>query len=383
MNGRNDESAWTLIAMCGGYTVAQLQSTAMPFWIDALASERIITRDGIAWIVSSEFMLAAASNLLMLTLIYRFSTRAMGLFGTGAILIGSVSCVVARTPWDLLLSRCSAGIGEGILFAIVQAMGAQTKSPDRTYSITNAALFTFGLVLLTTIPSASQEYGAAGIFGVTALFAGICLLTFVKAPANKRLMAPNPSRSPVSPSRIAAALTAVLLSFIEMRGLWVYAVVGGHRLAISSRTISNTMVAAHVFGVAGSALAGLLVGRFPRITLVAIDLALLVCAALLFGYTPFRLSYLAAICLLSFVGGNVLPLLFGLLADTDPAGRAAAAGTVTMMLGSAIGAPAVGIALQHGSYSSFLWGNCAALVIALALTAFAAHKPVRPGWAGS
>jgi MFS family permease len=324
-------------------------------------------------------MAAACGNLLMLGPIYRFSQRGVGVFGSTLVLVASVGCTFTQSASGLWMNRCIAGAGEGVLLAIIQAMGAQTKLPDRTYALMNAALAVSSVAILSAIPLAVRERGAAGVFGLTVPCAAICLLMFLKAPVHALMKASQLREGPVSVRRMAAAQAAVLLGSISMQGLWVYAVVGGQRLGISGVTISKVMSVSLLLCLAGSALVSILVTRCPRLLLVAAALALFAWATLLFGYATSYLLYCLAICLLPLAASVLFPLLFGLLAEIDLAGRAAATGPIAMMIGCAIGPPAVGLALQHGSYSSFLFFNSGALIAALALTAIAGRARRRPG----
>jgi MFS family permease len=146
-----------------------------------------------------------------------------------------------------------------------------------------------------------------------------------------------------------------------------------HRLDISRASMSRVLAVSLLFGLLGSAVSGFLSGRLPRLMLLGAGVVLLAVAAFWFGYARSQLLYFTAVCSLPLAYGICFPLLFGLLATLDP-NRAAAAGSVASLVGTAIGSPAVGTALAQGAYAVFFWGNCAALLLAWCLAAYAARR---------
>jgi len=361
--------------MCTGGTLAQLPILMTPFWLDLLVEQQRVSSVGASWIIGWEFLCAAVSNLYMVRLIFRYSARALGVFGVLCLLLASTLCAISQELPVLWIGRGAAGVGEGMLAGIAQVMAAKTAHPDRAYAVMNMSVGLSSLALLQVIPGVAGHWGAAGIFNLTALCALVCLPPLVKlgrgsSAGTDRNASP---RAKAVLSRSVAVFLAIMIASIAVQGLWTFAVSQAHRLDISRATMSHVMTVSLLCGLLGSAASGFLSGRLPRLALIGMGIALLAVAAFWFGYARSQLLYFTAICLLPLAYGICFPLLFGLLAKLDPH-RATAAGSVASLIGTAIGSPAVGIALARGAYAAFFWGNCATLLLAWGLAAYAAGR---------
>jgi MFS family permease len=370
-----ETARWFLLAMCAGSSLAQVPIDVAPFWVDLFVEQHPSHSVLASWVVGLEYACAAISNIAIMPLMFRVSMQRLGTVGVLLMLTGSVICTFDQGIAALCLGRLAAGLGEGFLLGISQVMAAQTDKPDRAYAVMNVSTLVCAFVLLPIVPAVAHIWGAVGIFGLMSFCSAICLPAFAKLRGDSHagVVEPPSTAGKGALVRTAAAFVAILITGIAVQGLWTYAVLAARRLDISSANMGYVMSLSLLFGLVGAALAAVLSTRVPQLALIALGVLLLGAATLLFGYAPNQFLYFAAICSLPFAYGVATPLLFGIVARIDPT-RAAAAGSVASLMGTAIGSPLVGMALGHGAFAAFTIGNCAALLVALMLASFADRR---------
>lgn len=361
-----------LIGLCVMNCVAQSPAVIMPFWVEGLTASGVLSPTTAALMTGWERVAGALANLVMLRFVFSFSIRSLALVSIGSIVIGNLACLLMVEP-TVWFGRTAVGIGSGILLALAQALAAQSSIPGRTYSLMFAALLIFSLALFNMTPVAMRYGGPSALFILFAVLYLACVLALGRLGGTLRTYASPTAQRPQRRYSWAVWLAVAGASF-NVQGLWVYAFAGGVRVNLATETITAAMSVSLACGFIGGLLAAYLTGRVHRLAILCSGLGLLAAATYLFGYAPSGFLYLTALCFIPLGTCLLLPVLSEILAGIDPQGRDAAAAPIAILAGSALGSPAVGIAIAHGRYDLFAVTSIAALLIALALSVVAARS---------
>ncbi|MBA3069270.1 MAG: MFS transporter [Hyphomonas sp.] len=317
---------------------------------------------------------AAAGALVSVFLVRRIPWKILAT-ACLVILIGIDIGSIAIQTFDLLLPvRAAHGFAGGILTGSAFAVIARTANPDRTFGMLLFVQFGLGGLGVMVLPPLAPLYGTQALFLSLALFSAVTLLMlpFLSSYPPQDVKTEKPAAVRWTPFLLT--LGAIFVFQAANMGLLAYIIRLGLSYGLDRAYVSTTLGLATWIALLGPLLVmvfGLKFGRFP---LLLWSMVLTLAGTAVFHFSGNLLAYLIANCGTGITWGFVMPYLFGMTAEFDKAGRAAAFGGFVSKLGLASGPMIAGwILAGNGGFPLLI--NLA--LIALAISALIMLVPAR------
>ncbi len=366
---------WAAVAAVG---VGLLGFNTLPLLVGAVIDGLGLDARQAGLLGSVEIGAMAVASLLLAPRVGVIPRRAVAISSaavvTGAHLLSAIPDEIA-----LLLSlRLLAGLGEGCIYAIANAVIASSVDPDRLYARVTLVGALAVAALFLAIPYAIELWAHRGAFGSLAAVALFCVPLLFWLPRSRAGVVRIEHRDGVllRGSSLAVLASAFVLSVGE-GAIWAFVErIGGH-VGLSIDEVGVVLAITTVAGVSGAGLAAWLGTRFGRTIPLTFGMAAIGAASMVLAYAGSPAAYVGAELAYNTAYLFVAPFLLGTAAAVDEQGRVAAATGGMVLVGGALG-PAVGGALvAWGSYPPLGWLvlACGALAISLILpTAFALDR---------
>jgi predicted MFS family arabinose efflux permease len=310
-------------------------------------------------VASVELLGVALGSLAIAALFSKWPLQALAAANVACIIIGN-SLTIAFEGEGLYAARLVAGFGAGGGIALMSAIVATSRTPDRLFG-----LF-FCLLLLT----ATAVFHSAGI--VTQKFGAYCMyyifiaLSLLALLVSRAFTSPTRAavRASVSDSSVSApaahtanwvligtGLIAMFLFFASCGAVWVYmeriAVATGLDAAAARSVLGNATIA----GAVGAALATLFGVRFGRVAPLLLGGGTLLAMMALIAAGPSTSAFTTIALGFVLTWMFTLPYLMGAMAFVDPFGRAASLAVGSQNAGQALGPAVVSIIVSGSNYS--------------------------------
>lgn len=337
-----------------------------PIWVGAMSD--LLESDRLAGLIASaEFAAFGVAALAASVLVPRYRASTLILAGGALAFVGDATCSLVQSAPIVVSARLAVGLGQGLLLSTINALGAGTRAPHRTFALMTFTLTGLGAVTFLVAPFAQGLIGARGIFGLMAAFelAGIvCLAGLGQAVTSQ----PEPAAVQTAPKRFLLPLFSYCLFSMGQLSLWSYLERIGREWHLSYGAITSVLAAGGIVSLLGPWLAdrlGFRGGRFLTLALVAtgasVSLFFLPEPALAFAAGDFLFNTLGQFCIVYFLT---------MFAGLDSGGRVVAASPAFMSVGITLGPLAASFAIAHGSLA-VLAIACAFHVAAAALLTLA------------
>jgi predicted MFS family arabinose efflux permease len=268
----------------------------------------------------------------------------------------------------LCLARFMAGLGGGLMAAMVMQSISYTSDPDRIfalYVVLQVVLQVLGFLLL---PSVIIAFGVAGFFAALILLCVIALFLSRNFPtaglaenSDNQLMSETVLRH--GSLKPILVMLGLVLFFVAQASLFSFI----ERLAVdsgfSAQEIGNALTVAVLIGLGGAVLGATMATRFGRLLPILISgIAQLICFYLL--AEPLSLmSYTLIVGAIQFFWNLPLGYQVGVLISEDPHHRFVLLVPFMQALGISIGPFLGGYAMELASYPGLLTLAAVALVI--------------------
>lgn len=317
---------------------------------------------------------AAAGALVSVFLIRRLPWKALAtvcLLSLISIDIGSI----AITTFDLLLPvRAVHGFVGGVLTGTAFAVIARTSNPDRTFGMLLFVQFGLGGLGVMVLPPLAPIYGTQALFVSLALFSTVTLLMLP-------FLSSYPPQDKQAVHGVAVRWTPLLLTLAAIfvfqaanMGLLAYIIRLGIGYGLDRTYVSTTLGLATWIALLGPLLVMVFGLKFGRFRLLLGSMVLTLAGTAVFHFSGNLFAYMIANCGTGITWGFVIPYLFGMTAEFDKAGRAAAFGGFVSKLGLASGPMVAGwVLVGDGGFPTLI--NVA--LLALAISAVIMLVPAR------
>ncbi len=353
------QSRTILAAACAVSAASGLLLNVMPALLSAAASRFSLTATQVG-VVGSSFLagfalVTATSNQW----IARFNWRAVAACGAAVSVAGVAGCAFVRSYASLVAVLTAAGFGMGLIATVSTAVVAENHQPDQAFGIKLAGDVFLAVVALIALTAFTTRWGFPGIALTLAAILGLALLCGLPGIPPHRAIAPPAERlepvrrleGKVSFVRDWAqwiGLAALFISISGLSALWAFLSQIAPSFGVNGQTAATALTA----GLVGSGLAGLAAAavgdRFGRVKPLSAGIALVTLgiASLQWGHD--EVAYIAGVLL--FVGIWNFPLAYqmGMIASSDPDGRAAVLMPAAVAIGSAVGPVLGGVMLSNG-----------------------------------
>ncbi|MGF9662382.1 MFS transporter [Arthrobacter crystallopoietes] len=324
----------------------------------------------------ASFSLASLPAFLWL---HRINLRTATYLFTGLVIAGNIASGFMDSFPALMGARFVTSLASGSIMVILLTLSGRASNPSRAFGIFVVAQLAMGALILAVFPALYAGTGVAAIYWTLAGLAALCLLAVrcidgdaLRSPSRARnypdadAAAPERGRTKVPALRLVLGLSAVLLFYVALSGVWTFiaqiSAAAGIDLSASSLVLSLATVAGII-----SALVATVLGETPRrrAFLLAGYVGMGISVALLFG-APGLVRFAAAAIIFKFAWTFILPYLLSTLSDL---GGGHIMSTVNLVIGTgfAIG-PLLGGALiqSTGDFTGLLAVALAGLLASMA-----------------
>lgn len=319
-----------------------------PLIVDALVHFAHLSLSQAGYIAAIETGGICVGTAFVLTLSKHASPRSAIMAGLLMMLVGNILSAGVTGFAGFAGIRFLTGFGCGLTM-LFTALLARTSRPQRSFSIFMGANVLAVAAIGGGVPLVLGRWGIAGIYGLIGTISLLCLFGVKAIPGSGRVIAADRADCPVPPAarvkidrRISTAFVMQFLFPCSLAMVWTFLASFGIRRGVDATALSFVVSIGWLLaGTAGSVAAGMIDGKLRASTLVVGSAAafIAVIAVLWFagGPTLFYLPVTAFIFLWSFS----YPPLMNIMAQLDPSGWLATAGTLVQTAGFAVG-PALG-----------------------------------------
>lgn len=294
---------------------------------------------------------AAAGALSSVFLIKHIPWKPLAIVCLLGLMSVDVISIWVNTYDALLPIRFGHGLIGGLLTGTAFAIIARTENPDRTFGMLLFVQFGLGGLAVMVLPPLAPLYGTKALFIALILFSlvTLCILPFLSAyPAH---ITKEKVQEKIRIFPLVLTLVAIFLFQAANMGLLAYIIRLGLDYGLERSYLSTALGLATWVALIGPFLVMVCGLKFGRFRLMLASMLLTLVGTSIFHYSAHPAAYMIANCGTGITWGFVLAYLFGMTAEFDKAGRAAAFGGFISKFGLASGPMVAGWVL--GSEQGF------------------------------
>ncbi len=360
---------WLLIAVICAYCIAFLGWSSQPEIINSFIKDLNLSASSAGLLASLEIVAVAITSFALAPRISRFPLRRLCIIGGVLTLAGNGATAGVTTLATVALARLIAGIGEGCVIAVANAVIAGFRHPDRGYAQVNAVNIVFSMCFLALLSIIGRSYGHVGVFAALAFVCLLFIPALLHIPAAAEASAPSGALN--SPSAYAVLLAMLIWGSAD-GATWAFLLQLGERTELSPQMLSASVASWAVGGFLGAGAAAWLSQRVARMRALTVALILNVIITMFLSHSTSGWIYMVAafgqiVCVYF-----VMPYLLGIAAELDPQGGCATAVGGMFMLTGATGPLLGGFLTQWGGYTSLGWNMLVCVVLSFPFLAYAA-----------
>jgi predicted MFS family arabinose efflux permease len=374
---------WLLPCVVGALGAGLIGFNALPIVVGALVDGAGLEPSHAGWLGSLELAGMAVSALMLAPRIGTLSLRRLGL---GAALLAALAH--GLSAWvdgfvALAALRLLAGLGEGAIVGVGNALIAASRDPDRFAARVEIVGGFAAALLLVALPYAAVLGAQRGVFLAMAAIVCVCMPVIAWIPDRRLAARPKVDLGIALGPRALPVLAAGFLLTSGESAIWAFLERIGVHVGVAPASIGLLLGASTVVGLLGAGLAVWLGTRFGRRIpfVLGISAQALACWAVVHATTvsPYVVASLGYALTFFFVQ----PYLIGTAAVVDPQGRVVAAYAGVVLVGGGLG-PAIGGALVGSfSYPALGWqlvfASAAAILAILPLATALDREAAGPG----
>ena len=374
---RSDRDPLSLVI---GATAAQLigglVAQMSPFVVDGLMDGLSLSERDAGFVLTVEFLALAVAAMVIAPALPRFSSRTVALVAVTLTLFAQCASIFSASWGSLLLLRGTAGVGEGILWALsLSIIASRSGNPDKVYGYFQTAWALVSIALFSIAGGVTAAFAHRGILALIAgvVFALTPLLLFVPHARTSVRAADKTDAGGASLLLGTMTLTAIGLFLTAGAAVYSFSAPMGERAGLDTHAIGYAFTVGHLFGLAGAVAATWLnvrIGRAIPITVSCAGFSIVVLVLCLWRDPAAYVSALLASITLYYFS---TPYLLGLAAALDRSGRWAAAAGSVYLFGFAAGPLLAGSVIATGGYPG-LAAVCIALMVPVWVLALAVNQ---------
>ena len=379
------ESRKTIASILGCGVVAIVIFLVLPLYVGLMADSFGFSEKQLGILASMDLAGIALMSLSGPLWIKRFNWRRVMQFSLVWLIAWNLVSVELTGFGALCTARFLAGLGGGLIAAMVMQSISYIPNPDRIVAIYVVVQVTLQVLGFMLLPSLIMAYGIAGFFGALNFLCVIALFLSRNFPVagleepievytDKVSVSVNASHRPI------LVLTGLVLFFIAQVSLFSFIERLGVDSGFEAQDIGNALTVSVVIGLAGAVLGAVMSVRFGRFLPILISgLAQLVCFYLLTGPIDL-LAYTLIVGGIQFFWNLPLGYQVGMLISEDPHHRYVLLVPFIQALGITIGPFLGGFAMEFSSYPGLVTLAAVSLVIYVVLLAPIARSQDRKGY---
>lgn len=322
---------WPMVAYSIIYTLLFLIVNLMPMYTGVFMDVGGLTEVNAGWVNSTYLAAMTVAALAFTVVLTRYPLRQLGFVAAAVMVVGLCIPLLAGETPAVVVAMAITGIGNGALFAIVNASAAMERYPVLVYGA--------GIVLSNLVTAAvpTPLYDAVDSWGVPGLFVpplaliplvlvSLFVLKRSTTQADTASETDSEAKSDVYNGTAIAVIAAVFFTNLLLMSYYAFA----DRLLVDAGSDSDAVAFVFVIVYLVAAICGviaMLMARWPRrlVAGAAAFTALLVLSILVATTSQTPLFVAIAIVVAGGVAMLNMSVQLGVAAEVDPSGRVAAA----------------------------------------------------------
>lgn len=362
-----------LFALAATLVIGSAVPFGMPYNVEAIAVAFATSNTNVGIVIMVELLTIAVTTLVAAQYTSKMNIRATLLICFGTIIAANAASIWAPGLPTFGGFRVIAGVGTGIVTAIVMSVAGRSRNPAMTFGIITSGVGVMGMILAQVVPRAIAEYGLPGAYTVYIAFGvlGLPLILFFPRPAAATDASGAAAGAPPCTAGLKgwAGLVGLGFIFLGHGALVAFLMRIGISIEISPAMIGNVFFGGAVFAVIAPLISGYLGSKLPSVFPVSLILTVLVIGAFLLGNADTPIEFYLFGPLFGALPLAMMPMILAAIARVDASGKLTGAHPAFLTFGGAIAPLFGGITSDYGGYPATALFTIACLVLGSALLA--------------
>ena len=312
-----------------------------------------LTEQQAGYVAFAEFIVLSLTAIVIAPVLPRLSYRSLCLYAASLAVGAQVVSILLTDLYLIVIMRCIAGVGEGLVYAAsLAAVASRSANPDKLYGYIQVTWAVLSTLLFTAGGYLTDMFAHRGIYGMIAGITIVLMIFLRWLPTD--VTAPTQS---VNNNHNAAPLW---MGIITLAGIFIYLTASaaiytftaplGERAGLSTNQIGYALTTGSAVGFSGAVLATWLNIRRGRAVPISVFSVAFSIIAIVLCVNTHPVIYVVALVLSVVFFYFSVPYLFGLAAALDQQGRWAAAAGSAYLLGFAVGPAFAGTMIEWYDY---------------------------------
>jgi predicted MFS family arabinose efflux permease len=305
---------------------------------------------------------------ILATRMTRIDARSASLAGATLLLIGHGFAAVSSGLEIIILWRCIAGVGAGVVLAAVNATIAGSPNPARLYGLALMVAPLIAAVIALAMSRAVGMFAHTGAYGLLAFVTLIVMPVLFGFPDYRRTAISDQPPGPLTGHGAGIALLlGIFIMGTSMMAYFAFIERLGVRLDLSIERIGDIFAGVVIAGALGAGIAGALENRIG-FRLPLIGGVLTHSAAMILALQVVTLpAYIGGVLLEGVAFVFTLTFQFAAAASLDPCGRWAAAAGGAFALSLGVGPYLGGLLIEAAGFGALTVLTLVCTVVAITL----------------
>lgn len=365
-----------IVAVCLANAIALTPANTSPLIVGGLIAGLALGEASSGLVLTCELLLMGLAAACLATQIIRIDARMASLAGATLMLVGHGFAAASSGLQELLVWRSIAGIGAGVVLAVVNATIAGAPNPARLYGLALTVAPLIAAVTAVLMSRAVATFAHTGAYGVLALLTLLVIPMLTAFPSYREATEstrPEPLRN-YAPG--IALLIGIFIMGANMMAYFAFVERLGVRLGLATERIGDILAGVVIAGAIGAAIAGALQNRFGvRLPLLGGTFlhAVAMIVVLEIVFVP---AYVSGALFEGITFVFTLTFQFAMAALLDPYGRWAAAASGAFSLSLGAGPYLGGALIEAAGYGALTVLSIASTIVVLTVFLWADKRRV-------
>ena len=312
-----------------------------------------LTKQQAGFVAFAEFIVLSLTATVIAPVLPRLSYRSLCLYAASLAVGAQVVSILLTDLYLIVIMRCIAGVGEGLVYAAsLAAVASRSANPDKLYGYIQVTWAVLSTLLFTAGGYLTDMFAHRGIYGMIAGITIVLMIflrwlpTDVKAPTQS--VNNNHNAAPLWMGIIT--LAGIFIYLTASAAIYTFTAPLGERAGLSTNQIGYALTTGSAVGFSGAVLATWLNIRRGRAVPISVFSVAFSIIAIVLCVNTHPVIYVVALVLSVVFFYFSVPYLFGLAAALDQQGRWAAAAGSAYLLGFAVGPAFAGTMIEWYDY---------------------------------
>ena len=247
-----------IYAVIAAQLIGGLITQLSPLVVGGVIAGLALSARQAGYVAFAEFLVLAVTAILVAPVLHRFPYRRICFFAACLAITANLVSVQMTALTAMLIVRCLAGVGEGMVYAIsLAAVASHSRNPDKVYGYFQVAWALLSVILFSAGGYLTDMYAHRGIFGLTAIVM-IILVCFLRG-------LPSDRPAPVENKPVAGNGIPAMLGICTLAGIFIFIAAGaavytffeqlGVRSGLTTTQVGFVLTVGSGVGITGAGLA--------------------------------------------------------------------------------------------------------------------------------